>query len=183
MRRSSRRRRSYSGVSLRPAWTTLWWRSPSTRSAPVRAMLSSSEPRDSRSTRSWARYWRNPLTRIPSAVSRTKLAPRRQPRRRQIGNRAFIATSRSRGMILADGQLGDVALEEQLDGPVKHHAAPLGQRRQLEHIDRLPYEPGWEAGQLEAAQIGDGGAPAERDHLAQQVEPEGPAWAPAQVGG
>src|SRR3989442_2906266 len=137
-------------------------------------MFSRSEPSDSRVRRSCARYWRNPLTKMPRAVSRTKLAPRRQASRRQIGSRAFIATSLSCGVLPLDGQLGDVALEEQLDGPIEDDPQALGRRRELEHVDRFPHAPRRESGELESAQIGDGSAPAEWHHLTEQAEPERP---------
>src|SRR5215831_4131811 len=125
-------------------------------------MFSRSEPSDSRIRRSWARYCRNPLTKMPTAASRRKLAPRRQASRRQIGSRAFMVASPSRRVLALNGQLGDVALEEQLDGPVEHHAQPLSRGRELEHVDRLPHEPRQKAGELETAEIGHRRPPTER---------------------
>src|SRR5215831_12182792 len=142
---SSWRSLAYSGVSLRAAATTAWWRSPSTRSAPVRAMLSKSDPRDWRSHCSCARYCRKPLSRTAIDVSSRKLAPSRHARRRQIG-RFVMDNLVSCGAFAVDRQLGDVSLEEQLDGPVERHAEARGERWQLQHINDLPQEPGGETG-------------------------------------
>src|SRR3989442_10983737 len=183
MRWGPRRSPAYSGVSFRPAATTASWRSPSRRRAPVRAIFSRSEPSDWRSHCSWARYCNNPLARIAMAVRRRKLAPRRQPSRRQTGSRTFMTIPASCGTLLVHGQLGDVALEEQLHGPVEDHAEAGGERRKLQHVDGLPQNPRRKPGQLEPAEIGDRGPPAKRDHLAQQPERERPPLAPAELGG
>src|SRR5215813_6942236 len=122
------RRLSYSGVSFRPDRTTASWTSPSTARAPVRAMLSKRPPSDARSHCSWARYCRKPLTRMPSAVSSTMLAPSRHPSRRG---------------------------------------------RELEHVHRLPDEPGKEARQLEPHEVGHCRASGQRHHFSKELEPEG----------
>src|SRR5213593_468092 len=179
MRTSSRRSLAYSGVSLRAAATTAWCRSPSTRRAPVRAMFRRSEPSDWRSHCSCARYCRKPLSRTAIAVSRRKLAPSRQASRRQIG-RFVMDVLVSCGAFAVYCQLGDVPLEEQLDCPVEHHAESRRERWQLEHVNGLPQEPRGKAGELEPAEIGDGGAAAQRHHLAEQPEVERPSRAPGE---
>src|SRR5215831_3764037 len=181
MRTSSRRSRSYSGVSLRAAATTASCRSPSTRSAPVRAMLSRSDPSDWRSHCSCARYWRKPLSRIAIDVRSRKAAPSRHARRRQIG-RFVMDHLVSRGAFAVDRQLGDIPLEEQLDGPVERHAEARGERWQLQHVNELPQEPRWKAGELQPAEIGNGAVAAQRHHLAEQPEVEGSACAPGELG-
>src|SRR6516225_9395125 len=176
---SSWRSLAYSGVSLRAAATTAWWRSPSTRSAPVRAMLRRSDPRDWRSHRSCARYCRKPLSRTAIDVRSRKAAPSRHARRRQIG-RFVMGHLVSRGAFAVDRQLGDVPLEEQLDGPVERYPESRGERWQLQHVNDLPQEPRRKAGELEPAEIGDGAVAAQRNHLAEQPEVEGPARAPGE---
>src|SRR6266436_7236849 len=172
MRESWRRSRAYSGVSTRPAATTAWCASPSTSSAPVRAMFSRSEPKDRRSHCSWARYWRNPLTKTTIAVRSKKLAPRRQASRRQIGRVAFNGVRVSGYVSAADCQLGDVPLEEQLDRPVEHDTQARRERRQLKHVDGLPQEPSRKAREPESAEVRDGRPAAQRHHLAEQAEVE-----------
>src|SRR6516225_2074322 len=177
---SSWRSLAYSGVSLRAAATTAWWRSPSTRSAPVRAMLRRSDPRDWRSHRSCARYCRKPLSRTAIDVRSRKLAPSRHARRRQIG-RFVMDHLVSRGAFAVDRQLGDVPLEKQLDAPVERHAEARGERRQLQHVNDLPQEPRRKAGELEPAEIGDGAVAAQRHHFTEQPEVEGPAQLPGEL--
>src|SRR5213594_3756276 len=167
MRTSSRRSLAYSGVSLRAAATTAWCRSPSTRRAPVRLMFSSSEPSDWRSHCSCARYCRKPLSRTAIAVRRRKLAPSRQASRRQIG-RFVMDVLASCGMLAVHSQLRDVTLEEQLDRPVEHHTEPRRERRQLEHVHGFPQEPRGKAGELDPAEISDGGVATQRHHLPEQ---------------
>src|SRR6267142_4260800 len=181
MRTSSRRSFAYSGVSLRAAATTVWCRSPSTRRAPVRAMFSRREPSDWRNHCSCARYCRKPLSRTAIAVRRRKLAPSRQASRRQIG-RFVIDVLVSCGVFTVHCQLGNVPLEEQLDRPVEHHTEARRERWQLEHVNGLPQKPRGKAGELEPAEIGDGGAAAQRHHLAEQPEGEGPSCTPGELG-
>src|SRR5262245_32431095 len=164
MRTSSRRSPSYSGVSLRAAATTAWCRSPSTRSAPVRAMLSRSDPSDWRSHCSCARYCRKPLSRTAIDVRSRKLAPSRHASRRQIG-RFVMDHLVSCGAFAIYRQLGDISLEEQLNGPVERHAEARSERWQLQHVNDLPQEPRGKAGELEPAEVGDGAVAAQRHHL------------------
>src|SRR5262249_50039926 len=180
IRTSSRRSLVYSGVSLRAAATTAWWRSPSTRSAPVRAMLSRSDPSDWRSHCSCARYCRKPLSRTAIDVRSRKLAPSRHASRRQIG-RFVMDNLVSGGTFVVHRQLGDGPLEEQLDGPVERHAKARGERRQLQHVNDLPQQPRGKAGELEPAEIGNGAVAAQRHHLAEQPEVEGPARMPGEL--
>src|SRR5262245_44130919 len=176
MRRSCVQTSTYSGVSVRPFVCTFWCTSASTRSAPVRAIFSRSEPSDCRTHCSCARYWSKPLTRMPSAVSSRKLAPRRQPRRRQNGSRALrccaSVVSISGLSAPLDRQLGHVPLEEQLDRPVEDHAETGRPGGELQHVHGLPHEPGGKANQLESAQVGHRLVPAERHHFTQQLEVE-----------
>src|SRR5262245_10248137 len=159
---------------------TLWCRSPSTRSAPVRAMFSRSEPSDWRSHCSCARYCRKPLSSTAIAVSRRKLAPSRHASRRQIA-RFFMGSSGSCGAFAVHRQLGNVPLEEQFDRPVEHDTEARRERRQLEHVDGFPQEPRGKAGELEPTEVGDGGAAAQRHHFAEEPEGESMTWAPGEL--
>ena len=76
---------------------------------------------------------------------------------------------------------GDVSLEEQLDGPVEHHAEAGREGRQLEHVNGLPQEPRRKAGELEPTKIGHGCVTAQRHHFAEQTEVERPARAPGEL--
>src|SRR5215470_1676203 len=104
-------------------------------------MLSRSAVSDARVASAWARYWRPPLTRMPTAVTATKAALSRHPSRRQKGNRrpreatvgdTLPGSVISCPLLLIDGQLRHVALEEQLDRPVKDNADPRREGRELQ---------------------------------------------------
>src|SRR5215831_2647226 len=139
-------------------------------------MFSRSEPSDCRTNCSCVRYWSKPLTRMLSAVSSRKLAPKRQPRRCQNGSRArdccCLLVDISRLPAPLNGQLGHVTLEEQLDRPVEDNAETSCPGGELQHVHGLPHEPGRESDQLESTQVGHGLVPAERHHLTQQLEVE-----------
>src|SRR5262245_38119843 len=176
-----RRWRYASESAVRVSWTSRC-RAGSIRRAPVRAMLSRSAPSDARIPAAWARYWRPPLTRMPMAVTATKAAPSRHPRRRHTGSRLPRGTMPAEAvpdpvisgpLLLVDGQLRHVALEEQLDRPVQDDADPRGEGRQLQHVDRLPEEPRRKPDELPAHEVRDGRPPRERHHLAEELEAEG----------
>src|SRR5262245_63737026 len=103
--------------------------------APVRAMFSRNSPSDSRSQRSCARYWRNPLSRMARAVSSRKEAARRQLSRRQTGSPRLVEIGAKveamSGSSRFDVQLRHVALEEELHGPIERHAHARGERGEL----------------------------------------------------
>src|SRR5262250_137921 len=87
----------------------------------------------------------------------------------------------SGGAFAVHRQLGDVPFEQQLHGPVERHTEARGERRQFQHVDDLPQEPRGKAGELEPTEIGNGAVAAERHHLAEQPEVEGPARAAGEL--
>src|SRR5215813_10058908 len=76
----------------------------------------------------------------------------------------------------------DVAVEEQLHGPVEDDSHPCGRGGELEHVHRLPDEPGKETRQLEPHEVGDCRASGQRHHFSKQLEPEGQSRPPGETG-
>src|SRR5262245_14543647 len=144
-------------------------------------MMRRSAPSDARVASAWARYWRAPLTRMPTAVTPTKAAPSRQPSRRHTGRRrprgggtdvAVGWSTMSRLLLPVDGQLGHVTLEEELHRPVEDHADACREGRELQHVDRLPEEPRRKADEPEPHEVSHRRPARERHHLAEELEAE-----------
>src|SRR5262244_1107811 len=79
-------------------------------------------------------------------------------------------------------ELRDVEVEKQLYGPVEDDTHPCGRGRELEHVHRLPDEPGKEARQLEAHEVGHCRASGQRHHFSKEFEPEGQSRPPGETG-
>src|ERR1043166_1690020 len=152
-------------MSFLPLVTTAWCWSPSSSSAPARAMLSRKPPITLWKSCFSSRYSRYPVSRMPSVVRARNVAARRDASRRQRGrpSRAttiVVGASISHVPPTTHHQFRDVALEEHLHGPVEDRTQPRRQSGQLEHVDDLPHHPGRNAAQFQTEQIGHRSVPA-----------------------
>src|SRR5262245_23132971 len=78
--------------------------------------------------------------------------------------------------------LNEILGEEEIERPVKGDANLLLEARELAQVNRSPQDPGCQSRELEAEDVGDAGAAADRGELAQGGKFEGALRAAADCG-
>src|SRR5438034_1028920 len=168
-RRTSQRRSAKKGASRSPSSTSSTW---IIRRLRRRASSSTASGRASRSTRRKFESRRNGTSSSKTAVPTlegSRRSPAISPRARKAYARASFLSIAEALRVAERAELGDVAAEEERDGPVSHDAQLPREQRKLVQVVGAGDEPADEARQADAEHIGDALVAAERRDLAEHA--------------